>query len=244
MNPAVNTVFLQKEFAFAHTLKNYTKKILEIINPGHQLAETNLNLLAEQIFKYLSNNQSTLDLKDLKAVSSLIYRHTTAYNKIKSLELKTFKLLKEQRLELNLHDLQPPADVNSTPDTTPEIPNHENIAPPETFPIDIPFPSMASLNTSPQSLSPSTPTKTISQNISPIKNSQLSSENIVVKHGLSAFSSYFHNPIELKDLFRKKLPELPLNKKLFSPEMLKLLLTNPKHSNYYQSTCRINTKSK
>lgn len=98
MNSAINNPSLKTELEYAHALKAHTNQLLEIMNPGHHQVEANLNLLAERIFKYLSENQSISDLKELKSISDLIQKHTAAYNKIKTLEIKTRQLLLKEKL--------------------------------------------------------------------------------------------------------------------------------------------------
>ncbi len=253
MNLATNTTYLQKQIAFAHVLKKHTNQILEIINPGHHLAEANLQLLAEKIFKYLSDNQSNLDQKELKALSSLVHRHSAAYNRIKSLELKTLKLVEKQFLELNLQDLPLPTDreVSITPDAAPEVTIQKNISSSEDSPIDS---SVQNTTVSKNILLSivADASNTDSQNTSLIKKSNSSYEDFARKHNFSAFSSYLKDPIDLNDLMKdlakdltgKNVPDaLEKNAKPFSAKQLSFLL-NSNSSYNYQSPFSFQIKQK
>lgn len=102
MKPAINTSLL-KEIQYVQAIKNGTDQNLQIANPGHHLTETNLVLLGERIFQFLTDNQSISELKELKMISDLIQKHTTAYNKIKRLEIRLRELaMKEQLFQLKL----------------------------------------------------------------------------------------------------------------------------------------------
>ncbi len=231
MNSETNTTYFQKQIAFAHVLQQHTNQILEIKNPGHQLAVTNLQLLAERIFKYLSDNQSTLDLKELKAVSSLILRHISAYNRIKSFELKILKFFKENFLELNLQDLQlATVSVGSTPGAAPETTTDKNITPSDRSLIDVPRPD----GTAPESILPSTYSNIASQNANLVKRSNCPPENIVLRNDSSVFSYSYHSPMEAKDLIEKIKGTSVENTKPFSAKELSFLL-NSNGSNHYQS---------
>lgn len=100
MNKAIHNTTLLKELEYVRAIKNGTSQTIGITNPGFHLTETNLLLLAECIFKYMSNNQSNLDLQEIKIVSNLVQKQAAAYTKIKTLEIKIRQLtIKEQLLQ-------------------------------------------------------------------------------------------------------------------------------------------------
>lgn len=86
-NSILNLNELQKD-------KKELTKILEVMNPGHHEAETNLHIAWDNLFKYfcLKGKEESADIRVLAVISSVIQRLTSAYAQIKALELKTREL--------------------------------------------------------------------------------------------------------------------------------------------------------
>lgn len=183
MNHAANILSLQKELECARAIKAHTDQILEIMNPGHHLSGKNLTVIAERIFEYLSNNKSTADFKELKALSNLILKHTAAYNKIKSLEIKIRQLiLKETRFQFkpqdqknSNNDYQNTATVSApTIDSSSCSANEIDPSFSNAISADLPLslietssssPSMAALNGTTLNILPSKPASNVAQKI-------------------------------------------------------------------------------
>ncbi len=174
---SINTLGHQKELAFLHAIKNNTCEKIELTNPGIHLAEYNLMRLSECVSQHFPSDGSIMDLDKLKTISTLLGAHATAYNKIKSPEIKTRELtIKEKKLELKFQNdddnwpddpIDPPYDPPSYPPYSPPPNNsntilentpHLNASSENTISPNITYPNTTTSNSTPENTQPTTNT--------------------------------------------------------------------------------------
>ncbi|PWU04499.1 MAG: hypothetical protein C5B43_04495 [Verrucomicrobia bacterium] len=72
-------------------IKSETHHNPENQNEFHNIAETNLKLIAEGLQAYLTKTK-TLTLEELNTISAIIHKYTTSYTQLKSVEFKNREL--------------------------------------------------------------------------------------------------------------------------------------------------------